>query len=85
MIIKVSDRWLEPNKEELDTLIELLQVTPVCLRYSAYQGVELVLEWNPNYRCITVVGLGYKGQILCYSKAPFKGAIEELGDWVLQL
>ena len=71
--------------KELHVLIELLGVHPVQVRDSLYQGIELVLDWAPDYRVITVIGLGSR-HISCYSKQPFSGAFYNgMGDWILNI
>lgn len=71
--------------EELRTLIELLGVRPIQVRDSVYQGIELVLNWAPDYRVITVIGLG-STRIFCCSKQPFSGAFYNgMGDWILHI
>lgn len=84
MKIRVTMRWHRQHGADLAALIELLGVAPVCLRYSSYQGIELVLEWAPAYRCITVVGLG-RSQVYLYSKFPFRGATQASDVWELTL
>lgn len=84
MDVRVGPIWYEHHKDELDVLVELLQIDPICLEPSVYQGVVLVLGWNPNYRAITVVGLG-TSRIYLYSKTPFKGAVRDFDYWELTL
>lgn len=77
----------DEDKANLQALMDLLDLKPVCIRLSPYRGFELVLEWNPNYRCITVVGSGTgRGIVYCYSKTKFPGAHwDGLGYWELRL
>jgi hypothetical protein len=72
------------EQAELETLIELLEVEPIAVRASRYQGVELVLDWAPAYKVITVVRAA--GKLYCYSKQQFLGArYDGLGTWELTI
>jgi len=71
-----------PDQPDLSALIELLELEVEHMRPSSYQGVELVLGWEP-YRVITVVGYKY---FLVYSKHQFPGSTYDgLGCWTLEI
>ena len=73
------------HKDEFDALIEMIGVLPIMIRKSIYEGYEMVLQFNPGYRVITVVGIG-STSVFLYSADAFEGAeYDEMGTWNLEL
>ena len=80
----LRERHMRDMEDDIQSLIDILGIQPVDVRPSSYQGVEIILSWEP-YHCITMVGTGCYG-IYCYSKREFPGSsYNDMGDWELSL
>ena len=71
---------------DLLALVALLELEVKRYRPSSYAGVELVLDWEPNYRVITVLQSVKHYPWYLYSKQEFPGAhFDGQGTWDLTI